>query len=96
MRVNDVIITSAAGMNVSSVSRMTICSGAESAPTPSIWTATLLGSRRRGRGWAAGATLSRHNGRHEHEDRGDDRNRERTISTCHEGLGPASPAAASA
>ena len=37
MRVNDVIITSAAGTNVSSVSRTTICSGADTAPTPSIF-----------------------------------------------------------
>ncbi len=37
MRVNDVIVTSIAGRNESSVSSRTICSGAETVPTPSIW-----------------------------------------------------------
>ena len=36
IRVNDVIVTRIAGTNDSSVSRRTICSGAETAPTPSI------------------------------------------------------------
>ncbi len=46
IRVNDVIMISAAGTNVSSVSRTTICSGAETVPTPLIWSETF---------WAGGA-----------------------------------------
>ena len=41
--VNEVIMTSAAGTNVSSVIRMTICSGADTVPTPVTFTVMLWG-----------------------------------------------------
>ena len=66
MRVNDVIITSAAGMNVSSVSRTTICSGADTAPTPSICTRAGSAARLAA---AAGAAAAR--GAWTRGDRGD-------------------------
>ncbi len=44
IRVNDVIITSTAGINVSSVIRTTICNGADTVPTPSICTDRSCGA----------------------------------------------------
>ena len=56
IRVNEVIVTRIAGRNDISVSRRTICSGAETVPTPWMLTSTCGGRLRR---WAqAGAAAS--------------------------------------